>query len=184
MTMLAEAASDGRLSADEHSERTERALSARTLGDLAELTADLAEPSAQPLRLDGGRVITGMFGSQTHEGRWVVPDTVTVSAIFGEAVVDFRSALLQTPRVVLYATAIGGRVRLIVPDGVAVVVSGTAVLGRKRGATAPQPPADPDAPAIEVRAFIAGGEVRVVTPVRQRRWLQGRLGRWASRALP
>ena len=58
-TLLAEAASDGRLTMPEHSERVQRACAARTLGDLAELTADLAAPSAQPVRLDGGRVISG-----------------------------------------------------------------------------------------------------------------------------
>src|SRR6266480_734153 len=48
LTMLAEAMSDGRLTADEHAERVQRAIAARTLGELAELTADLAVSSAQP----------------------------------------------------------------------------------------------------------------------------------------
>ena len=56
LALLAEAASDGRLTAEEHAERVQRAFAARTLGELAELTADLAVPSAQPVRLDGGRV--------------------------------------------------------------------------------------------------------------------------------
>jgi hypothetical protein len=177
MAMLAEAMADGRLSADEHAERVSRAVSARTLGDLAALTADLAEPAAQPLRLDGGRVITGLLGTETRDGRWVVPETVTVSAIFGEVVVDFRSALLQARHVVLYATAIGGRVRLIVPDGVTVVMSGTVLVGRKRGGTALALPADEDLPVIEVRAFVVGGEVVARTPRRSF------LPRWRRREL-
>jgi Domain of unknown function (DUF1707)/Cell wall-active antibiotics response 4TMS YvqF len=177
MAMLAEAMADGRLSADEHAERVSRAVSARTLGELAGLTADLAEPAAQPLRLDGGRVITGLLGTETRDGRWVVPETVTVSAIFGEAVVDFRSALLQSRHVVLYATAIGGRVRLIVPAGVTVVMSGTVLVGRKRGGTALALPADPDMPVIEVRAFVVGGEVVARTPRRSF------LPRWRRREL-
>ena len=120
-------------------------------------------------------MITGFLGTETRDGRWVVPETVTVSAIFGEAVVDFRSALMQSPRVVLYATAIGGRVRLIVPDGVTVVMSGTVLVGRKRGGTAQSPPGDPDTPVIEVRAFVVGGEVVARTP---RRSL---LPRWRGR---
>ena len=60
--MLGEAMSDGRLTADEHAERVQRAIAARTLGELAELTTDLAVSSAQPVRLDGGKVIAGIFG--------------------------------------------------------------------------------------------------------------------------
>src|SRR5690349_15254532 len=54
LTMLGDAMSDGRLTADEHAERVQRAIAARTLGELAELTTDLAVSSAQPVRLDGG----------------------------------------------------------------------------------------------------------------------------------
>ncbi len=50
--MLAAALADGRLTPDEHSERTEAALSARTLGELAGLTADLAPAAEQPVHLD------------------------------------------------------------------------------------------------------------------------------------
>ncbi|HYB48124.1 MAG TPA: DUF1707 domain-containing protein, partial [Streptosporangiaceae bacterium] len=53
LALLADAVSDGRLTVEEHAERVQRACTARTLGELAELTADLAVPSAQPVRLDG-----------------------------------------------------------------------------------------------------------------------------------
>src|SRR6202000_1492644 len=80
LTLLAEAASDGRLTMPEHAERVQQACAARTLGDLAALTGDRAEPSAQPLRLDGGRVISGVFGPARRDGRWVVPETLSVNA--------------------------------------------------------------------------------------------------------
>ncbi|MGH3190159.1 MAG: DUF1707 SHOCT-like domain-containing protein [Streptosporangiaceae bacterium] len=168
LALLAEAMSDGRLTQEEHAERLQRACSARTLGELAELTGDLAAPSAQPVRLDGGRVITGLFGPARRDGRWVVPETLTVTAMAGEVEVDFTQAILQASRVLLYATAIGGRIRLIVPDGVSVVVTGHVVLGRKRGHT--PPPAGPDTPVIEVRALVIGGELAVRTPPKSRRF--------------
>ena len=168
LALLGEAMSDGRLTAEEHSERVQRAFSARTLGDLAELTADLAVPSAQPVRLDGGRVIAGIFGPTRRDGRWVVPENLTVTAMFGEVEVDFTQAILQTSRVQLYATVFGGRLRLIVPDGVSVIVSGHMVLGRKRGRT---PPAGgPGTPVIEVWALVLGGELDVRTPPKNRRF--------------
>ena len=171
ITMLASALADGRLTQDEHSERMSAALSARTLGELAVLTTDLATATEQPLRLEGGRVITGLFSTEIRTGRWVVPPTLTCSAVFGEVVVDFREALLQDRHVVLYAHAFFGRVRLIVPAGVEVVMNGTVLLGRSRGATVDSVPASPEIPVLEVRAFAAVGEVIVRTPPRERRWL-------------
>ena len=174
VTLLAEAVSDGRLTMQEHSERVQRAFSARTLGDLAELTTDLAEPSAQPVRLDGGRVISGIFGPVRRDGRWVVPETLSVTAAFGEVEVDFTQAILQARHVQLYATVIGGRLRLVVPDGVAVAVTARAALGRRRGGT--PPPASADTPVIEVKGVVLGGEIIVRTPPRSRRFrlLRGR----------
>jgi hypothetical protein len=168
LTLLADAMSDGRLTQDEHAERVQRAFSARTLGELSELTTDLAVPSAQPVRLDGGRVIAGIFGPARRDGRWVVPENLTVTAMFGEVEIDFTQAILQTSRVQLYATVFGGRLRLIVPDGVSVIVSGHMVLGRKRGGT--PPPAGPGAPVIEVKALVLGGELTVRTPPKTRRF--------------
>ena len=132
------------------------------------MLADLAVSSAQPVRLDGGKVIAGIFGPARRDGRWVVPENLTVTAMFGEVEVDFTQAILQASRVQLYATVFGGRLRLIVPDGVSVIVSGHMVLGRKRGGTAP--PAGPGSPVIEVKALVLGGELAVRTPPKSRRF--------------
>ena len=172
LALLAEAVSDGRLTIQEHSERIQRVFSARTLGDLAELTTDLAEPSAQPVRLDGGRVISGIFGPARRDGRWVVPETLSVTAAFGEVEVDFTQAILQTRHVQLLATVIGGRLRLVVPEGVSVAVTAHMMVGRRRGGT--PPPAASDAPLIEVKGVVLGGEIIVRTPPRPRRRLFGR----------
>jgi hypothetical protein len=174
VAMLGEALADGRLDHAEHDERVTAAISARTLGELARLTADLAPASGQPVRIEGGRVITGMFGTELRGGRWVVPESVTVSAVFGEVVVDFREALLQSRHVILHATMIGGRIRLFVPEGVTVVMSSRAGLGRFRGATATTVPPDPSQPVIEVRAFSVAGDIQVRTPPRPRRRLFSR----------
>lgn len=168
LALLGDAVSDGRLTPDEHAERVQRAFSARTLGELAALTADLAAPSAQPVRLDGGRVIAGIMGPARRDGRWVVPETLTVTAMFGEVEIDFTEAILQASRVQLYATVFGGRLRLIVPDGLSVVTTGHMVLGVRRGGT--PPPAGPGTPVIEVKALVLGGELSVRTPPKSRRF--------------
>ena len=172
LVLLAEAVSDGRLTMEEHAERVQRACTARTLGELADLTADLVVASAQPVRLDGGRVISGIFGPARRDGRWVVPETLTVTALGGEVEVDFTQAILQTRHVQLLTTVIGGRLRLVVPDGVSVAVNAHVMVGRRRGGTPPL--AASDAPLIEVKGVVLGGEIIVRTPPRPRRRLFGR----------
>jgi hypothetical protein len=168
LALLAEAMSDGRLTLEEHAERVQRACTARTLGELADLTSDLVVASAQPVRLDGGRVISGIFGPAKRDGRWVVPEVLTVAAMFGEVEVDVTEAILQARHVQLHATVIGGRLRLIVPDGVSVVVNAPLVLGRRRGGT--PLPAGAETPVIEVKGLVLGGEIIVRTPPKPRRF--------------
>lgn len=176
VALLAEAVGDGRLTLEEHAQRVEEASAARTLGELAGLTTDLVTPDAQPLRLDGARPVVALFSGQRREGRWVVPDRLAVTAIFSEALLDFREALLQTTRVTIYATVIGGRLRLLVPDGVQVEVTSTGMAVRERGtvpsgraAGHPLPAAGPGIePVIEVRGLIVWGKVQAIAPSRGR----------------
>jgi hypothetical protein len=166
--MLAEALADGRLSHEEYSERMPLALAARTLGDLAPLTTDLAAPEHQPVQLDGGQPVTALFTAADRRGRWVVPATVTCVAAFGEVVLDFTEAILQDRHVVVTVYAVFGRVRLIVPAGVEVVMSGNNILGRQRGGTTKRVPTSSDVPVIEVRGHVAASEVLARTPPRAR----------------
>jgi hypothetical protein len=178
VSLLAEAVGDGRLTLEEHAQRVEEANAARTLGELAGLTTDLVTAEAQPLRLDGARPVVALFSSQRREGRWVVPERLPVTAIFSEALLDFREALLQANRVTIYATVIGGRLRLLVPDGVQVEVTGTGVAVRKRGtvpagyaagdAVAAAGPSVAEPPVIEVRGLIVWGKVQAIAPPKGR----------------
>jgi hypothetical protein len=184
--LLSSAAADGRLTLEEHSERAERAHAARTLGDLAELTVDLAAPGAQPIRLDGHRAVAGVLTREKRDGRWVVPASFPVAAVFGEVVLDLRDALLQSQRTVVFATVIGGTLELIVPEGVAVTMSGRSMLSRqvvrgargRRGDGPAAGPPLPGQPTIEIRSMTVGGKIRVTTPRPARsRWRPGRPGR-------
>jgi Domain of unknown function (DUF1707)/Cell wall-active antibiotics response 4TMS YvqF len=198
IALLGEAVSDGRLTPDEHAQRLEAATSARTLGELAGLTTDLVTSDAQPLRLDGTRPVTAVFGPQRREGRWVVPERLAVAAVFGEALLDFREALLQSPRIVVYATVFFGRLKILVPEGIVVEVTGTSVASSSRGPVARRPPeavgagtdpdwaspapgraaaapgrpaaapGQPELPVIEVRGLIVAGQVQAIAPPRAR----------------
>jgi Domain of unknown function (DUF1707) len=172
VSLLSEAAADGRLTADEHSERVDRAYSARTLGELAVLTSDLAEPSAQPFRLDTRGPVLGLFGRDRKDGRWIVPASLPVLAVCGEVVLDLREAVLQSQRTIVHATVICATLELIVGEDVSVVHSGNSVLTRLSNRT-PRP-ASAGTPVIEVRSVAFGGTIRVVSPRAKGRWLGGR----------
>jgi hypothetical protein len=167
VALLSAAAADGRLTLTEHADRVESAYTAQTLGELAVLTSDLAEPSAQPFRLDSRGPVVGVFGRDRREGRWVVPASLPVLAIFGEVVIDLRDALLQSQRIVVYATVVGGTLEIMVPDGVVVVLSGTSVLTRTINRTSQAVAAG--MPVVDVRTVAFGGTIRVIAPRRPRR---------------
>lgn len=178
ISLLGEAAADGRLTPDEHADRIERAYQARTLGELAVLTTDLVAPTAQPIRLDGRRAVAGIFGRDSREGRWVVPNSLPVMAVFGEVELDLRDALLQGERTTVYATVICGTLHVIVPDGVAVEVTGNALLTRKVNRTYRQagprlgsiaPSASAGQSVIDLRTVAICGTIKVTSPKRQRR---------------
>lgn len=173
ITLLSEAAGDGRLTLSEHAERSERALAARTLGELVRLTSDLSLPSGQPIQLYPRRSVTAMFARERRQGRWVVPSAFPVTAFFGDVVLDLRDAILQSQRVTIYATAIAGQIKLIVPAGIAVEMVGRSVLGVRsvRGQTKSSAQA-PATGVIEVRTLTLVGAVKATTP-RRPRWRQG-----------
>lgn len=174
--MLHEAVSDGRLTMDEQEQRCERALAARTLGELAGLTSDLALPSDQPIQIHSGRAVTALFARERRAGRWVVPAELPVTAFFGDVTLDLREAIFASQRTTIYATAIGGQVRLIVPPGVAVEMAGRSFLGARSvsGRQFARVPGNTSAPGpgavIQVRTLALGGAVRAITPRPQRRW--------------
>ena len=170
ITLLSEAVGDGRLSLSEHAERSERALAARTLGELVRLTSDLTLPSGQPIQLYPRRSVTALFARERRQGRWVVPDAFPVTAFFGDVVLDLRDAILQSQRITIYATAIAGQIKIIVPAGISVEMAGRSVLGVRsvRGRTRASAQPDPVG-VIEVRTLTVGGAVKATT-VRGPRW--------------
>jgi hypothetical protein len=176
--VLAAALADGRLDTHEHGIRLERAYSARTLGDLVGLTEDLVAADHQPIRLDHRRAVAGFMTRQSRSGRWVVPDSFPVTVLFGEVVLDLREAVLQSQRVTVYATLLGGRLELIVPEGLKVELTGPGTPGSTRSRPAaqdvsqPRTTGPPGTPVIEVRTVVPGGRIKITTPrpPRRRRW--------------
>src|SRR5258708_27486538 len=94
--VLREAFAEGRLDAAEHTERIDAAYSAKTLGELAPLLADLplrhtgptdvasASTSPAPVDYGPGTKVMAVFGEAKRTGRWGVAAETTAAAVFGE----------------------------------------------------------------------------------------------------
>ena len=174
--ILRDAAADGRLDADELEERLERALTARTFADLEPLTEDLpvAAPSPPAVRTpapvlpavpaDGEVVRWQTSGVRlVREGAWLVPPVIELETHGGTARLDYTVARLpEGGHSTLRITTHGGRVRLTVPSGVAVDLSGvTTSGGRVRDNAARHAVSSTVTHVITVTGSTHGGSVRV-----------------------
>ncbi|MFR0355150.1 DUF1707 SHOCT-like domain-containing protein [Streptomyces sediminimaris] len=92
--VLRVAAGDGRLSAEELDMRLESALSARTLGELAELTADL--PVTPAARGRDVLVVEQHGGKYVREGRWSVPARIELRTRLCRVTFDFTHAVITS----------------------------------------------------------------------------------------
>jgi len=163
---LAAASAEGRLTLEEYSERSDAALVARTLGDLAGLTADLPAASVPAVAHgDAGAVpeeITAVLGNESRKGRWVVPARMNVRSVLGDCHLEMQKAIIGQHVTTIDATVRFGSVTIFVPDGIDVRMSGRAVLGAKSSELRGEP--KPGAPVIVVRCNVFCGGVTVKRP--------------------
>ena len=98
MEILRIAAVDGRLTPDELDERLEAALSSRTLGELAVLSADLTAgpsmPGAAMAPAEDVIRIDQRGGSVRRDGRWVVPRRLELRSSWCDVWLDFTDAAI------------------------------------------------------------------------------------------
>jgi hypothetical protein len=154
--VLRAAAGDGRLTGDEFDERLEAALSSRTLGELAVLTADLAggpgrsgAATAQAqdvIRIDQCR------GSVRRYGRWVVPRRLELRSSWCDVMLDFTNAVITCDTLRIDMNVRGGSLILLVRPGT-VVDAGSLTVRHTEVRLGPS--AEPDAQAI-FRVQLAG----------------------------
>ncbi|KKD07501.1 DUF1707 SHOCT-like domain-containing protein [Streptomyces sp. WM6386] len=112
------AAGDGRLTAEELDERLEAALSARTLGELAGLTADLPADAAGEVK-DVVR-IEQQGGSAVRGDGWAVPRRLEVESSWGDVTLDFTDAVITYDTLYVDLGMRGGTLRLVTRPGVVV----------------------------------------------------------------
>jgi Domain of unknown function (DUF1707) len=121
------AAGDGRLSAEELDIRLERALSARTLGELAGLTADLPNAPAAKEVL----VIRQHAGRYVQEGRWLVPARIELRTQLCRVTLDFTRAVITSGVLRIDADMQHGKLFIVSPPGIVINTDGLALIYSK-----------------------------------------------------
>jgi hypothetical protein len=160
---LSVATGEGRLTLEEFSQRMEQATGARSRAELDRLVVDL--PAAdKPVAAAGSAPaepswhVTPVGGLRVY-GPWRMERQVIVASIVGLTKIDLSQVELAAPEVTLTKVALVGGVRVWVPAGIRVEVSGFRLLGGTRVEPGPQP--GPGAPIVHIRAFALVGRVRV-----------------------
>jgi class 3 adenylate cyclase len=159
--LLKERTADGTLTLDEFAERVGTALAARTRGELAALSTDLAGPVpvASTRRKRTNTVVSVMAGVG-KKGRWRCGERVVAVAVMGGCQIDFRGAEIDTAEVHVVAVAFWGGIDIVVPEGIEVSLDGVPVMGGK-SAQVKNVPRLPGSPRILVHAYPIMGGVTV-----------------------
>jgi class 3 adenylate cyclase len=159
---LARFCSEGRLTLEEFSERVEVVLAARTQSELDRVLVDLPQgevaPYASPLPSSGWLV--GIMSSTRRRGRWRPKQKLRAVSVMGHIDLDLRNAEIDSPEILINAWSIMGSIRVTVPEGVAVHLTGVNIMGDKSQRVS-DAPLLPGAPLIRVRAVPIMGSVEV-----------------------
>ena len=155
---------EGRLTLDEFSDRVALVFEARTRGELDTVVSDLPAVSAPPVPETRRRKIkrwaVAIMSGHTRKGKWRPAEEMTALAIMGGCDLDFRQAEIDGPEIRITAIAIMGGIDIVVPEGIAVDVSGLPLLG-DFSSRVRDVPIVPGSPVIRVRGFSLMGGVCV-----------------------
>lgn len=124
---LRTAGGDGRLTAEELDDRVERALSARTRGELAALVADLPGATAAKDVL----VVEQTGGKWTRAGRWTVPDRIEVRTKLCRVTFDFTDAVITSRTVRIDMDMQHGKLVIVGAPGIVIDAGGLSLVFSK-----------------------------------------------------
>ena len=123
--VLRVAAGDGRLSAEELDSRLESALSARTLGELAELTTDL--PVTPATKGKDLLVVEQHGGKYVREGRWSVPARIELRSQLSRVTFDFTHAVITSGVLRIETDMVHSKLFLVGSPDMAIDTDGLSV---------------------------------------------------------
>ncbi|MDG4859501.1 DUF1707 domain-containing protein [Streptomyces sp. T-3] len=170
--ILHEALAEGRLTAEEHSDRIDAVLNAKTLAELDPLIEDLpaaraGQPSAAAhsyASTPPGQVpdlpdekLVAVFSSSTRKGRWKVGRRTHAYAVFGNIEIDLTEALFEYQHIVIKAVSVFGNIEVRVPENISLRGSGSGVFGNFEVVTLQSD--DEQAPVVHLDGFSVLGNI-------------------------
>ncbi|MFJ6116530.1 DUF1707 domain-containing protein [Streptomyces sp. NPDC092129] len=170
--ILRDALAEGRLTVEEHAERVEGVLNAKTVGELDLFVRDLPAaharrttaayappgrpaPGAVPAESDAN--VVAVFSSAMRKGRWRPGRRLHAYAIFGSVEIDLSEAIFEYQQVVIKAISVFGDVTIRVPENITLRGTGGAVLGNFE--VSPLDSGEQNAPVVHVDGLAVLGNV-------------------------
>jgi hypothetical protein len=174
---LQDAVGHGRLTLAEFEARVGAVWRAEQVAEIEAATAGLgAAPVLDSTRPVG--TVVAVLGDQRRVGRWRLPRRLRTISLLGDVHLDLCSVVCAEDEVEIRAYGVLGDLKIKVPDGVEVELTGLDLLGDRELRLAPVPRV-PGTPLVRVKAFTLFGDVTVRSATAGdsapgwRRWLLG-----------
>jgi Domain of unknown function (DUF1707) len=181
-TLLSTAYAEGKLSREEHDERIDQLMAAKTFDDLLPITQDLVivgppAPVATPQsssrfaidttgqNLESDKMIA-IFGGVTRKGRWRVRKNTHALALFGGMDLDLRNAIFEAPVVEISGFWCFGGLDIKVPEGIEIQDQTAGIFGGTDVRDVGDPA--PGAPTLVIKGVSLFGGVSIKGPKRRR----------------
>jgi Domain of unknown function (DUF1707) len=177
-TVLSTAYGEGRLTREEHDERIDQLMAAKTFDDLIPITHDLVVvgtpapiASRQPtsrFRIDiaeqspDSDKMIAIFGGATRTGKWRVRKNIQALALFGGIDLDLRDAVFEAPVVEISGFWCFGGLDIKVPEGIEVRDQTAGIFGGTDVSNIGDPA--PGAPTLVIKGLSLFGGVSVHGP--------------------
>ncbi|MDJ0384191.1 DUF1707 domain-containing protein [Streptomyces sp. G-G2] len=173
--IISHALAEGRLTAEEHSERLDTLYAVRTVGELDVLVQDLpaapgaayapapaaapAHPVAGPPAGGYAENVVAVFSSSARKGRWRPAAHTRAVSVFGDITIDLTEAVFEQQVTEINVTCVLGNVEVFVPENVTLRGYGSGVLGNFEVHDEGESTTDPQAPVVIVRGFTVLGNI-------------------------
>ena len=175
--LLSTAYAEGRLNREEHDERVDQLMRAKTFDDLVLITRDLVvigSPNPVARQTNGSFTIDtarqnpetdkmiAIFGGVNRKGRWRARRNIQALALFGGMDLDLRDAIFEAPLVEISGFWCFGGLDIKVPEGIEVQDQTAGIFGGTDVRDIGDPA--PGAPTLVIKGVTLFGGVSVRGP--------------------
>lgn len=182
-TLLSTAYAEGRLTREEHDERVDELMAAKTFDDLIPITRDLVivaspAPAAAPQSADftidttaqnrQSDKMIAIFGGVSRSGKWRVRKNIQALTLFGGMDLDLRNAIFEAPVVEISGFWCFGGLDIKVPAGIDVQDQTAGIFGGTDVRDIGEPA--PGAPTLVIKGVTLFGGISIRGPKSSKKW--------------